>query len=109
MEFNRKETAYQEAEKRVKKIRNFYNHLQIFVIMMLVLVFFSDIIIRFFEARISNPDSLRWIKANIWINALLWLLGLVIHGVYAFKFKANVIDKWEKKKLDEILKEKKIK
>ena len=107
MEFNRKETAYNLAKKRVKKIRNFYNHLQIFVIMMLVLVFFSDIIISFFEARISNPDSLSWIKANIWINVLLWLFGLAIHGIYVFKFKANVIDKWEKKKLDEIMNEQK--
>ena len=107
MENNRKETAYSQAEKRVKKIRNFYNHLQIFVIMMLVLVFFSDMIIDFFEARISNPDSLSWVKANIWINALLWLFGLAIHGIYVFKFKANVIDKWEQKKLDQIMNEKK--
>ena len=106
MEYNRKETVYLETEKKVKKIKNFYNHLQIFVIMMFVLVVFSDMIISFFEARISNPDSLRWIKTNIWVNVLLWLLSLVIHGIYAFKFKANVIDNWEKKKIDEILKEK---
>ena len=107
MEYNTKDTAYNLAEKRVKKIRNFYNHLQIFVIMMLVLVLFSDMIIGFFEARISNPESLSWIKANIWINVLLWLFGLAIHGIYVFKFKANVIDKWEKKKLDEIMNQKK--
>jgi uncharacterized membrane protein (DUF485 family) len=107
MEYNKKDTVYLEAEKRVKKIKNFYNHLQIFVIMMLVLVLFSDMIISFFEAHISSPDSLRWIKANIWVNVLLWLFGLVIHGIYVFKFKANAIDRWEKKKLDEIMKEKK--
>ena len=107
MENNSKNTAYNRAEKRVKKIKNFYNHLQIFVIMMLVLVFFSDMIISFFEARISNPDTLSWIKTNIWINALLWLFGLAIHGIYVFKFNTNVIDKWEEKKLDEIMNKKK--
>lgn len=104
---NRKNTSYQEAEKKVKKIKNFYNHLQIFVIMMLVLVFCSDMIIHFFEERISNPDSLRWVKSNIWVNALLWFFGLAIHGIYVFKFNVNIIEKWEKKKLDEIMKEKK--
>lgn len=107
MENNSKNTAYNRAEKRVKKIKNFYNHLQIFVIMMLVLVFFSDMIISFFEARISNPDTLSWIKTNIWINALLWLIGLAIHGIYVFKFNMNVINKWEEKKLDEIMNKKK--
>mgnify|MGYP000297758472 CR=1 FL=1 len=107
MENNSKNTAYNRAEKRVKKIKNFYNHLQIFVIMMLVLVLFSDMIISFFEARISNPDTLSWIKTNIWINALLWLIGLAIHGIYVFKFNMNVINKWEEKKLDEIMNKKK--
>ena len=107
MENNSKNTAYNRAEKRVKKIKNFYNHLQIFVIMMLVLVFFSDMIISFFEARISNPDTLSWIKTNIWINALLWLIGLAIHGIYVFKFNMNVIKKEEEKKMDEIMNKKK--
>lgn len=107
MKQKEKNISYQEAEKRVKKIRNFYNHLQIFVIMMLVLVFCSGMIIRFFEERISNPGSLRWIESNIWINALLWFFGLAIHGIYVFKFNVNIIDKWEKKKLDEIMKGKK--
>lgn len=105
MKYNSKDTTYKQAEKRVKKIRNFYNHLQIFVILMIVLALFSNMIIDFFEARISNPDSLSWVKTNIWVNALLWLFGLIIHGIYVFKFKVNVIDKWEKKKLTEIMKE----
>lgn len=106
MKNNIENTTYKEAENNVKRIKNFYNHLQIFVIMMLVLLLFSDMIISFFEARISNPNSINWIKTNIWVNSGLWLFGLIIHGIYVFKFKANFIDKWEQKKMNELMKKK---
>jgi uncharacterized membrane protein len=107
MKNNTNNTTYKEVEKNVKRMKNFYNHVQIFVIMMLVLLLFSDIIVSFFEARITNPNSLNWIKANIWVNAVLWLFGLIIHGISVFKFKANFIDKWEQIKMEELMKQKK--
>jgi len=107
MKNNTNNTTYKEVEKNVKRMKNFYNHVQIFVIMILVLLLFSDIIVSFFEARITNPNSLNWIKANIWVNAVLWLFGLIIHGIYVFKFKANFIDKWEQTKMEELMKQKK--
>ena len=107
MKNNTNNTTYKEVEKNVKRMKNFYNHVQIFVIMMLVLLLFSDIIVSFFEARITNPNSLNWIKSNIWVNAVLWLFGLIIHGIYVFKFKDNFIDKWEQIKMEELMKQKK--
>jgi len=107
MKNNTNNTTYKEVEKNVKRMKNFYNHVQIFVIMILVLLLFSDIIVSFFEARITNPNSLNWIKANIWVNAVLWLFGLIIHGISVFKFKANFIDKWEQTKMEELMKQKK--
>ena len=107
MKNNTNNTTYKEVEKNVKRMKNFYNHVQIFVIMMLVLLLLSDIIVSFFEARITNPNLLNWIKANIWVNAVLWLFGLIIHGIYVFKFKANFIDKWEQTKMEELMKQKK--
>ena len=107
MKNNTNNTTYKEVEKNVKRMKNFYNHVQIFVIMMFVLLLLSDIIVSFFEARITNPNSLNWIKANIWVNAVLWLFGLIIHGIYVFKFKANFIDKWEQTKMEELMKQKK--
>ncbi|MDD7914281.1 2TM domain-containing protein [Polaribacter ponticola] len=106
MKLNDQNIAFKEAEKRVKRIKNFYNHLQIFVIMMLVLLLFSKSIIGFFENHVDNINSLAWIKANIWINALLWFIGLVIHGFVAFRYKIGFIDKWEKSKLEELMNKK---
>jgi uncharacterized membrane protein YraQ (UPF0718 family) len=103
MESNIKESTYKQAEKRVKRIRNFYNHLQIFVIIMAPILLFSNAIIGFFESYIDNGNTLEWVKANIWINALLWFIGVSIHGLFVFKDKVNLIDKWEKNKVAEFM------
>lgn len=96
---------YKQAEKRVKRIKNFYNHLQIFVIMMLLILFFSNTIINFFESHIHNTGTLKWARVNIWINCLLWAFGLLVHGLYAYKYKVTFIEKWEKEKVEELMKE----
>ena len=100
MESNKKQPAYKQVAQKVKRIRNFYNHLQIFVSMMLVLVLFSDTVIDFFEIYISNKNTLYWIKINIWIPGLLLILGLAIHGIEAFGYISNLIENWEKKKVE---------
>jgi hypothetical protein len=106
MESNIKESVYKQAEKRVKRIRYFYNHLQIFVIIMVPIFLFSNAIIGFFESYIDNGNILEWVKVNIWINALLWFIGVAIHGLFVFKDKVNFIDKWEKNKVDELMSKK---
>jgi hypothetical protein len=103
MESNIKESTYKQAEKRVKRIRDFYNHLQIFVIIMAPILLFSNSIIGFFESYIDYENTLEWVKVSIWINALLWFIGVAIHGVFVFKDKVNFIDKWEKNKVDEFM------
>ena len=105
MEFNTKERTYKQAENRVKRIKNFYNHLQVFVIMMLVLLIFSNTIFNFLENNIHNPGTLKWARANVWVNCLLWGFGLLIHGLYTFKYKVTFIEKWEKEKVEELMNE----
>ena len=97
---------YIKVEKRVKRIKNFYNHLQVFVIMMLILAFFSNTIFDFFESHIHNKGTLKWAKSNIWINCLLWAFGVLVHGLYAFKNKITFFEQWENKKVNEFMNEK---
>ena len=68
MESTIKKSTYKQAEKRVKRIRDFYNHLQIFVIIMAPILLFSNAIIGFFESYIDNGNTLEWVKVNIWIR-----------------------------------------
>ncbi|EAR12065.1 hypothetical protein PI23P_12047 [Polaribacter irgensii 23-P] len=70
---------------------------------MLFVLLFSNTFIDFFESYIENENSLEKVKANIWINVLLWLIALVMHGLFVFKFKMNVIDDWEENKVAEFM------
>lgn len=106
MDSNKEQEVYKQAEKRVKRIKKFYNHLQVFAVVIISVLLFSNTIITFFEGHAHNPNTLKWIRANIWINALLWFIGIIIHGLVAFRYKINFIDNWEKRKVEEFMNEK---
>ena len=74
---------------------------------MAAILLFSNAIIGFFESYIDNGNTLEWLKVNIWINPLLWLIGIAIHALFVFKYKVNFIDKWEKNQVDEFMNKKK--
>ncbi|WP_299157515.1 2TM domain-containing protein [uncultured Tenacibaculum sp.] len=99
------EDKYIRAQKTVAKQKNFYNHLQLFVLIMLIIMFFSNTIFNFFENHIANPNTLKWAKANIWVNSLLWGIGLLIYGIYVFKDKFTFIENWEREKIKSIMNE----
>jgi len=99
-------TTYKQAEKRVKRIRDFFNHLQIFILIMIPILLFTDAIVGFFESYMVNGKTLEWVKVHVWINALLWLIGVGIHGLFVFKGKGHFIDTWEKTKLEEFMNKK---
>lgn len=101
----KKEDKYIRAQKIVAKQKNFYNHLQLFVLIMFIVLFFSGMIFNFFESHIENIKTLKWAKANIWVNSLLWGIGLLIHGIYAFKDKFTFIENWEREKIKSIMNE----
>lgn len=96
-------TKLKQAEKQVKRIRNFYNHLQVFIIAVILIILFSDTIISFFENHIHNGGTINWIKANIWVNVLIWFLVIVFQGFFAFKYKISFLENWEQKKVKEYM------
>tara|TARA_B110000091_G_scaffold122901_1_gene132209 strand:- start:259 stop:582 length:324 start_codon:yes stop_codon:yes gene_type:complete len=106
MESNQIKNTYKQAMKRVKRIRDFYNHLQIFVFIMTPILLFIDIIISFFESYLMNGTTLEGVKVYIWINTFLWFIGVAIHGVFVFKDTFRFFDTWEKYKLDEFMNKK---
>jgi hypothetical protein len=59
------------------------------------------------KAILITENTLEWLKVNIWINPLLWLIGIAIHPLFVFKYKVIFIDKWEKNQVDEFMNKKK--
>lgn len=98
MKITDQDLKYLKAKDRVKKIRGFYGHAAIFV-----LVLFIGILAPLFELSYC----MFCFSSNKWFNLLgfmPWLLGLTLHGLLAFR-KLNFIKKWEEKKLKQFLEE----
>lgn len=98
---------YHNAIQTVKRIKGFYSHVLLFIVVVTIVLLFSDQILLFFERalNVENKETLRWIKLNIWINSGIWAIVILVQGVLAFKYKFTFVKKWEEKQIQKILKE----
>lgn len=88
------QNAYRKAQKRVKKLKGFYNHL------------FSYIIVNLFLVGLNlyqNPNYL-WC---LWV-VFGWGFGLVSHAMKVFSLDIFLGKNWEERKIKELMEKKKI-
>lgn len=86
------------AKDRVKKIRGFYGHAAIFVLVILLAVLAPLLDFYFCLICFSND---KWLNL---IGFTPWFLGLCAHGLLVFG-KIGFVKKWEEKKLKQFLEE----
>jgi hypothetical protein len=81
---------YEEARQKVEKIKNFYTHLMVYVMVNILLV-------------VINLSTLS--SSGIWfIYPLLgWGIGIVSHAVSIFGFGGLFSKDWEERKIREII------
>ena len=111
-ESNKEVVLYKKAKSRVEGIKKFYRHLSVYVVINIIL----------FGVKVSLYDQLggqgvadhgfqNWYSLNLFITPLLWGLGLVIHGLLAFKYLSftkkgltpGFIKKWEERQLQKFI------
>ncbi len=111
-ESNREAVLYKKAKSRVERIKKFYRHLSVYVVINIIL----------FGVKVSLYDQLGgqgvvdqgfhgWFRLNLFITPLLWGLGVVIHGLVAFKYlnftkkglTPSFIKKWEERQLQKFI------
>ena len=80
---------YQLAQKKVKGIREFYEHLTVFILVSVVLIVIN---------LMTSPEYL-WF---IWC-LLGWGIGVVVHGLKAFGVSPFFNKDWEERKIREIM------
>jgi hypothetical protein len=86
------ELKYQEAQKQVQKIKNFYIHLIVFIIVNIYVII----------KKTQNIDE----GETIWHAfklAFFWGIGLVFHGMRTFDFIPIFGKDWEERKVKEIM------
>jgi len=87
--------TYQQAKDYVSSIRNFYQHLIVFLVIISFLFFFNFM---------TSPNTL-WV---IWV-IFGWGLGVILHGLSVFVWSSARSMKWENEMIEKLLEESKIK
>lgn len=90
MEPNFTETErYYQAQKRVKEIRGFYEHLIVFILVTIILIVIN---------LMTSPEYL-WF---LWC-IMGWGIGVVFHGLKVFGISTFFNKEWEERKIKEFL------
>jgi hypothetical protein len=92
------ESAYARAKEKVQRLRGFYKHLAVYLI---VNGFIYGLhIIRNFDIEVLNLDIRVIIPQGIW---LYWGIGLVIHAISVFGFRRLFSKNWEENKINQYM------
>ncbi len=94
--YNSEELRYQQAAKRVKKIKGFYMHLLVFV--------FVNIFIYVANVRASHGD---YLALRNFSTAFFWGIGLAAHGFSVFMPAFILSKEWEDRKINELMEKEK--
>jgi len=90
---------YNIAYKKVKRIKGFYSHLKIYLIIN-VLIIISNLNRNFFGSSFNENGLFEW---HTYSTAIFWGIGLLAHGLSVFGRDIFFGDDWEEKKIQEYM------
>lgn len=91
---NEKEASYYEAYKRVKKIKGFYTHLFVYVIINIMIAIGN-------VQRLDAGES--YFQWHNFYTAIFWGIGLLAHALSVFLPNFILGSKWEERKIQEYM------
>lgn len=100
------------AQKRVARIKDFYQHLKLFSITTIMLfIIKADIFKWFLNSAAIEPGYKEWIAWNMLSIPIIWSVILLIHGLVVFRIKIinwkrlkpKALRDWEQTKINQIL------
>ena len=90
------EIKYQQALKRVKRIKGFYMHLMVYIIINIGLLIVNN--------NNSTENFWRW---QTFSTVLFWGIGLLAHGMSVFMPALLMGKDWEERKIKELMEKEK--
>ena len=91
------EERYVLAKKRFKKLKAFYLHLAVYIVVNLLLT-----IITITEKYYDGVVKVFFVVDTYWIW-LFWGIGVLFHGLRVFRFSSLVGKDWEERKIKEFM------
>jgi hypothetical protein len=103
MEYSDKDQAFLKAKRRVEKLRKFYNHLTVYIVVNGLISAFK--IIRNLRNGESFEEAFFDLSfSGIW---LFWGIGLTIHAFAVFVLPLFVGHNWEEEKIKQFMEDEK--
>lgn len=103
------------AQKRVRNLKKFYNHLKAYIIVNLILLVLKYRALDFFadKAVVHDQNFLYWFEWNVLGTPILWGIGLLFHALYVFRLKSkplsdlkpNFLKDWEERQIQKYMEE----
>ncbi|KGO97391.1 2TM domain-containing protein [Flavobacterium enshiense] len=91
---NNFDERYEDAQKRVKRLKGFYSHLIVYVLVNILIVFIN----------ISNlKPGESYFQFENFFTAFFWGIGLLAHGVSVFGHHLIFGKEWEERKIKEFM------
>lgn len=106
------ETGLKKAEKRLERVKRFYRHFSVYIVVNIILFgVYLTLYNQFNWQEITDPDFQYWWMVNLISTPLLWGLGVLIHGLFALnviKFHKkgstpSFMKKWEERQIQKYL------
>ncbi|MBZ4033299.1 2TM domain-containing protein [Flavobacterium sp. 17A] len=91
--------SYNAAYKKVKKIKGFYSHLKVFIIVNLIIIV-SSLTRDNLHGGIDFSGLSQW---HTYSTAFFWGIGLVAHGLSVFGSDLFFSSDWEQKKIQKYM------
>lgn len=92
------EIKYQEAAKRVKRIKGFYTHALIYIVINIAIIL----------SKMTHHDNGSWsFELKDFSTALFWGIGLLGHGLSVFIPGIILGQDWEARKIKELMEKEK--
>ena len=91
---DKNEIKYLEAKKRVKKLKGFYTHLAIYLLVNLLIVFINI-------QNLKPGES--YFKFENFVTLFFWGIGLLAHAMSVFVPQFILGKNWEERKIRELM------
>ncbi len=94
----KKSLKYLRAKKKIEALKALYGHLTVYVLLNGVMILYN--------ANVLSSGEIDFSGLGNYFTAIMWGIGLFFHILYVvvlFNFNSNFINRWEEKKIKEII------
>ncbi|KUJ61348.1 hypothetical protein AR687_12960 [Flavobacteriaceae bacterium CRH] len=91
--------SYNAAYKKVKRLKGFYSHLRVYIIVNVIIIV-ASLNRHIFTGGIQESGLLDW---ETYSTAFFWGIGLLAHGLSVYGRDLFFSDDWEQKKIQKYM------